>query len=170
VYEEVIRRELKLKPGDLFSMDAFKMTYQEIGQMGHFDPEQINFQPEPDRNNGTVDLNLGLVPKASDQLELSLGYGYTGVILKAGIKFTNFSMRNLFSKGAKRRGILPQGDAQQLEISASTNGSYYQQYNISFYDPWFGRKRPNSFSVSAFYSKYTDISSNYYNSSYMNSY
>ena len=103
-------------------------------------------------------------------MELSLGYGYTGVILKAGIKFTNFSMRNLFSKGAKRRGILPQGDAQQLEISASTNGSYYQQYNISFYDPWFGRKRPNSFSVSAFYSKYTDISSNYYNSSYMNSY
>ena len=170
VYEEVIRRELKLKPGDLFSMDAFKMTYQEIGQMGHFDPEQIDFQPKPDPNNGTVDLNLGLVPKASDQLELSLGYGYTGVILKAGIKFTNFSMRNLFSKGAKRRGILPQGDAQQLEISASTNGSYYQQYNISFYDPWFGRKRPNSFSVSAFYSKYTDISSNYYNSSYMNSY
>ena len=170
VYEEVIRRELKLKPGDLFSMDAFKMTYQEIGQMGHFDPEQIDFQPKPDQNNGTVDLNLGLVPKASDQLELSLGYGYTGVILKAGIKFTNFSMRNLFSKGAKRRGILPQGDAQQLEISASTNGSYYQQYNISFFDPWFGRKRPNSFSVSAFYSKYTDISSNYYNSSYMNSY
>ena len=170
VYEEVIRRELKLKPGDLFSMDAYKMTYQEIGQMGHFDPEQIKFEPVPNQETGTVDLNLGLTPKASDQVELSLGWGYTGVILKLGLKFTNFSMRNLFGKNKIRRGILPQGDGQQVELSASTNGRYYQQYNISFYDPWFGRKRPTSFSVSAFYSKYTDISSNYYNNSYYNNY
>ena len=170
VYEEVIRRELKLKPGDLFSMDAYKLSYQEIGQMGHFDAENIEFNPVPNQETGTVDLNLGLVPKASDQLELSLGWGYTGVIMKAGVKFTNFSMRNLFGKDKVRRGILPQGDGQQVELSVSTNGSYYQQYSISFYDPWFGRKRPTSFSVSAFYSKYTDINDSYYNSSYYNSY
>ncbi len=170
VYEEVIRRELLLKPGDLFSMDAYKMTYQEIAQMGHFDPEQIDFKPVPDQINGTVDLNLGLVPKASDQLEFSLGWGMTGVIGKVGLKFTNFSMRNLFGKNRVHRGILPQGDAQELELSASTNGSYYQQYSISFLDPWFGRKRPNQFSVSAFFSRQTDISSNYYNSSYYNNY
>lgn len=170
VYEEVIRRELKLKPGDLFSMDAFKMTYQEIGQMNHFDPEQLDFKPVPDPINGTVDLNLGLTPKASDQVEFSLGWGQTGLIGKIGLKFTNFSMRNLFSKNAKRRGILPQGDGQELSISGSTNGSYYQSYNISFYDPWFGRKRPNSLSISAFYSRQTDISSSYYNSAYYNNY
>ena len=170
VYEEVIRRELLLKPGDLFSMDAYKMTYQEIAQMGHFDPEQIDFKPVPDQINGTVDLNLGLVPKASDQLEFSLGWGMTGVIGKVGLKFTNFSVRNLFGKNRVHRGILPQGDAQELELSASTNGSYYQQYSISFLDPWFGRKRPNQFSVSAFFSRQTDISSNYYNSSYYNNY
>ncbi len=170
VYEEVIRRELKLKPGDLFTMDAFKMSYQEIGQMGHFDPEQLKFEPKQNDDQSTVDLNLGLTPKASDQVELSLGWGYTGVILKAGLKFTNFSMRNLFGKDRLHRGVLPQGDGQQLELSASTNGSYYQQYNISFYDPWFGRKRPTSFSISAFYSKYTDVNSSYYNNSYMNSY
>jgi len=170
VYEDVVRRELYLKPGDLFSMDAFKRSYQELAQMGHFDPEKMNFTPEPNRSTGMVDLNLGLTPKASDQVELSLGWGYTGVILKAGIKFTNFSMRNLFSKNANRRGILPQGDGQQLELSASTNGSYYQSYSVSFFDPWFGGKRPNSFSVSAYFSRYTDVNSNYYNSSYMNSY
>ena len=170
VYEEVIRRELLLKPGDLFSMDAYKMTYQEIAQMGHFDPEQIDFKPVPDAINGTVDLNLGLVPKASDQLEFSLGWGMTGVIGKVGLKFTNFSVRNLIGKNRVHRGILPQGDAQELELSASTNGSYYQQYSISFLDPWFGRKRPNQFSVSAFFSRQTDISSNYYNSSYYNNY
>ena len=170
VYEEVIRRELELKPGDLFNMDAFKQTYQRIGQMGHFDPEAIDFKPVPDRTTGTVDLNLGLTPKASDQVEFSLGWGQTGVIGKIGLKFTNFSMRNLLGKDKNRRGILPQGDGQEFSISGSTNGSYYQSYSVSFYDPWFGGKRPNSLSVSAFFSRQTDISSRYYNSGYLNSY
>ena len=170
VYEDVIRRELALKPGDLFSMDAFKQSYQDIAQMGHFDPEKMDFKPVPDPSTGMVDLNLGLTPKASDQIELSLGWGYTGVILKGGIKFTNFSMRNLFGKNKNRRGFLPQGDGQQLELSASTNGSYYQSYSVSFFYPWFGGKRPNSLSLSAYFSRYTDVNSNYYNSSYMNSY
>ena len=170
VYEEVIRRELKLKPGDMFTMDAYKQSYQEIGQMGHFDPEQIDFQPKADEVSGTVDMNLGLASKANDQVEFSLGWGITGVIGKIGLQFTNFSLRNLLGKNKNRRGILPQGDAQQLELSASTNGRYYQSYNLSFYDPWCGGKRPNSLSFSAFYSKQTDISSSYYNSSYYNSY
>ena len=170
VYEEVIRRELYLKPGDLFSMDAYKQSYMDIAQMGHFDPESMKFEPKPDPNNNTVDLELGLEPKASDQIEFSLGWGQTGVIGKVGLKFTNFSMRNLFGKNRNHRGIIPQGDGQELEISASTNGSYYQQYGISFLDPWFGRKRPNQFSVSASFSRQTDISSNYYNSAYYNSY
>ncbi len=172
VYEEVVRRELMLKPGDLFKMDAFKMTIQEISQMGHFDPEALNPNEwiKPDDINGTIDLNIGLTPKASDQIEFSLGWGQTGIIGKIGLKFTNFSMRNLFGKNRNHRGIIPQGDGQEFEISGSTNGSYYQSYSISFVDPWFGRKRPNMFSVSAFFSRQTDISSSYYNSSYYNNY
>ena len=172
VYEEVVRRELLLKPGDLFSMDAFKMTYQEIAQMGHFDPEALNPGEwiKPDQINGTVDLNIGLTPKASDQIEFSLGWGQTGVIGKIGLKFTNFSIRNLFGKNRNHRGIMPQGDGQEFEISGSTNGRYYQSYSIAFTDPWFGRKRPNQFTVSAFFSRQTDISSSYYNSSYYNNY
>ena len=169
VYEDVIRRELMLKPGDLFNMDAYKLSYQQIAQMGHFDPEAMEFKPVPNPSTGTVDLNLGLTPKASDQVEFSLGWGQTGIIGKLGLKFTNFSMQNLLGKNKNRRGILPQGDGQELEISASTNADYYQSYSISFFDPWFGGKRPNSFSVSAFYSRQTDINSNYYNSAYYNS-
>lgn len=168
VYEEVVRRELKLKPGDLFSMEAFKSSVQEIMQMGFFDPEGIKPEPIPDQNNNTVDINLGLAPKANDQVEFSLGWGQIGVTFKLGLKFGNFSMRNLFGKDKNKKGILPRGDGQQLDISATTNGSYYQQYSISFMDSWFGRKRPNSFSVTAFYSRQTDISSSYYNSSYYN--
>lgn len=172
VYEEVVRRELKIKPGDLFTMDAFKQTAQEISQMTHFDPEALdpNHWISPDNINGTIDLNIGLTPKASDQIEFSLGWGQTGIIGKIGLKFTNFSIQNLFGKNKNRRGIIPQGHGQQFEISGSTNGSYYQSYSISFYDPWCGGKRPNSLSVSAFYSRQTDVSSSYYNSNYYNSY
>ncbi len=172
VYEEVVRRELKMKPGDLFTMDAFKQTAQEISQMGHFDPEALspNEWIKADNINGTVDLNIGLTPKASDQIEFSLGWGQTGIIGKIGLKFTNFSIQNLLGKNRNRRGILPQGHGQQFEISGSTNGSYYQSYSVSFYDPWCGGKRPNSLSVSAFYSRQTDVSSSYYNSNHYNSY
>ena len=172
VYEEVVRRELKLKPGDLFTMDAFKTTAQEIAQMGHFDPEALdpNKWIKADEQNGTLDLSIGLTPKPSDQVEFSLGWGQTGVIGRAGLKFSNFSMQNLFGKNKNRRGILPQGHGQQFELSASTNGSYYQSYSVSFSDPWFGGKRPTRLSVSAFYSKQTDVNSSYYNSSYYNSY
>lgn len=169
VYEEVVRRELMLKPGDLFTMDAFKESGMRIAQMGFFDPESNKFEPKADPMTGTVDLELGLAPKSNDQLEFSLGWGQTGVIGKVGLKFNNFSIRNLFGKD-RYGSFLPQGDGQQLELSASTNGTYYQSYNISFTDPWFGRKRPNQFFVSASFSRQTDISSRYYNSSLYNNY
>ncbi|MDO4215846.1 MAG: POTRA domain-containing protein [Bacteroidales bacterium] len=168
LYEHVVRRELRTKPGDLFSKAALERSYREIAQMGHFNPENINPDVKPDATNGTVDINYILESKANDQIEFSAGWGQTGVIGKIALKFTNFSMRNLFNKEARRRAFLPQGDGQTFTISGQTNGSYYQSYSVSFLDPWFGNKRPNSFSVTAFYSKQTDVSSNYYNSAYMN--
>lgn len=170
LYEDVVRRELRTKPGDLFSKAALERSYRDIVQMGHFNPETINPDIKPDQETGTVDINWMLESKANDQIELSAGWGQTGVIGRVSLKFTNFSMANLFKKSENRRGFLPQGDGQTLTLSGQTNGDYYQSYSISFFDPWFGGKRPNSFSVSAFYSKQTDVSSNYYNSAYYNNY
>ncbi len=170
LYEEVVRRELRTKPGDLFSKAALERSYRDIAQMGHFNQETINPDVKPNREDGTVDINWMLESKANDQIELSAGWGQTGVIGRVSLKFTNFSMANLFRKSENRRGFLPQGDGQTLTISGQTNGDYYQSYSVSFFDPWFGGKRPNSFSVSAFYSKQTDVSSNYYNSAYYNNY
>ena len=170
LYDNIVRRELRTKPGDLFNRSALERSYREIAQMGHFNPENIQPDVRPDGANGTVDINWQLESKANDQIEFSAGWGQTGVIGKLSLKFTNFSMANLFRKNDNYRGIIPQGDGQTMTISAQTNGTYYQSYNISFFDPWFGGKRPNSFSVSAFYSVQTDVSSNYYNSAYMNNY
>ena len=170
VYEDVVRRELYTLPGSMFSMDALERSFRSIANMGHFDPEKIDPGVVPNPENGTVDINWKLESKSSDQIELSAGWGQTGVIGKLALKFTNFSMRNIFRKSALRRGIIPQGDGQTLALSAQTNGTYYQSYNISFFDPWFGRKRPNSFSVSAFMSMQTDVADSYYNSAYYNNY
>lgn len=170
VYEHVIRRELRTKPGDLFNRDAIVRSIREIASMGHFDAEKIDPDTKANEANGTVDLNYKLVSKTSDQVELSAGWGQTGVIGKVSLKFANFSIQDLFGKGNKRKGFLPQGEGQTLSISGQTNGTYYQQYSISLLDPWFGGKRPNQLSISAYYSKQTDVSSNYYNSSYYNNY
>ena len=170
LYENVVRRELRTRPGDLFSKEALERSCREIAQMGHFNPENIKPDVQPNYENGTVDINWGLESKANDQVEFSAGWGQTGIIGKLSLKFTNFSFANLFRKNDNFRGFLPQGDGQTLTISGQTNGQYYQSYSISFLDPWFGGKRPNSLSVSAFYSVQTDVSSQYYNSAYMNNY
>ena len=170
VYENVIRRELRNKPGDLFSKDALERSYREIAQMGHFDPEAIKYDIKPDLDNGTVDLEWGLTPKSNDQVEFSMGYGQTGVIFKLGLKFSNFCLANLFNPDGLRRGVMPQGNGETFSISGQTNGQYYQAYSINYLNPWFGGKRPNSLSFSAFFSKQTDVSDRYYNSAYYNSY
>ena len=170
VYENVVRRELRNKPGDLFSKAAMERSYREIASMGFFDPEAIDPKVEPNYESGTVDMTWGLTPKSNDQIEFSLGYGQTGVIGKIGLRFSNFCMANLFNKNGIRRGVMPQGNGETFSISGSTNGRYFQSYNVSYLNPWFGGKRPNSLSVGGSFSKYTDVSDNYYNSAYMNSY
>ena len=170
LYENVVRRELRTKPGDLFSKEALQRSARELASMGHFDPEKVNPDVKPDPENGTVDINWGLEQKSNDQIEFSLGWGQTGVIGRVGLKLNNFSMRNLFNKNKEHRGILPIGDGEVLSLGAQTNGTYYQSYNASYSTNWFGGKRPIQFSVGVYYSKQTDVSSNYYNSGYYNNY
>ncbi len=167
LYEKVIRRELHVKPGELFSKDDLMRSAREIAQTGHFDPENMDIRPEPNNENGTVDLIFNLTSKNSDQVELSAGWGQTGVIGKVSLKFTNFSLKNLFNTSSYK-GIIPQGEGQTFTISAQTNAKYYQAYSLSFLDPWFGGKRPNSLSVSAYYSRQTGVNSQFYNNN-MNS-
>jgi outer membrane protein insertion porin family len=161
VYEDVIRRELRTKPGALFSREELMRSLREVAQMGHFDPENLKPDVSPDQESGTVDIGYPLVSKANDQVELSAGWGQTGIIGRVSLKFTNFSIKNLFNPSSYK-GIIPQGDGQTLTLSGQTNGRYYQSYSISFMDPWFGGKRPNMLSVGTYLSYQTDMSS-YYN-------
>lgn len=170
LYENVVRRELKTKPGDLFSKEALMRSARELASMGHFDPEKVNPDVKPDPENGTVDINWNLEQKSNDQIEFSLGWGQNGLIGRVGLKLNNFSIRNLFNKNSERRGILPIGDGEVLSLGVQTNGRFYQSYNMNYSTNWFGGKRPTQFSVGAYYSKSTGVSDNFYNSSWRNNY
>lgn len=169
LYENVVRRELRTKPGDLFSKADIMRSMREIGSTGHFATEEgkMDIQVNPNMSDGTVDLTYVLESKRNDQIELSAGYGQTSIVGILSLKFTNFSIQNMFDFSKYRP--LPQGDGQTLTLKAQTNGSYYQAYSVSFLEPWLGGKRPNSLSLSAYYSIQSGVSSTY-NSSYSSSY
>lgn len=161
-HEHVVRREIRTKPGQLFSKSELIRTVRELAQLGHFDAEKINPGVNPDADNGTVDLTYELEEKPNDQIELSGGWGAGMFVGSVGLKFNNFSIRNTFNKEAWR--LLPSGDGQQLSLRAQTNGKYYQSYSLSFTEPWVGGKRPNSLSFSVYHSLQTGVSSNAWNS------
>jgi outer membrane protein insertion porin family len=161
--EHVARREIRTLPGDLFSKEQIIRTVRELAQLGHFDPEAINPDVRPHPENGTVDINYELVEKANDQIELSGGWGARMFVGTVGLKFSNFSVRNIMNKEAWRP--LPTGDGQSLSLRAQTSGKFYKSYSLTFTEPWFGGKKPNSFTFSFSHSKVNYSANNYYNSS-----
>ena len=144
--DHVIYRELRTKPGELYSKDKVVRTVREIGQMGFFDAEQISPDfKNVDPNNGTVDIEYGLVEKGASQVELQGGYGGGGFIGTLGLSFNNFSARNLRNKAAYKP--VPMGDGQSLSLRFQAN-RFYNTSSFSFTEPWLGGKQPVSFSVS----------------------
>jgi len=171
VYEHVVRRELRTKPGQLYSQSDIMRSLRELAQMGHFDQEKIRPDIQPNQEDGTVDVTYNLETKGSDQVEFSAGWGATGIVGSIGLKFSNFAIQNLFRPETYR--IVPQGEGQTFSINARTNGQSYTSVSMSFLEPWLGGKRPNSLSTSIFYSSQTSIADRYLNSmqnSYYNPY
>ncbi|HLO57110.1 MAG TPA: outer membrane protein assembly factor BamA [Bacteroidales bacterium] len=147
--EHVIRREVRTVPGDLFSRTLIIRSVRELAAMGHFNPENIvpNILPNP--ADGTVDIEYSVEERSNDQLEVSGGWGGYGFVGTIGLRFSNFSARKILDPKAWRP--VPTGDGQTLSVRAQSNGRFYQAYNISFVEPWFGGKKPNSFSTSLYY-------------------
>jgi len=147
--DRVILREVTTVPGQMFNRADLIRSQQTLLQMGYFNQESIDVIPRPNDADGTVDLEYVLEEASSDQLELSLGFGATGLMLSAGVTFNNFSFRKMFKKDAWTP--IPSGDGQKLAFRASTNARWYQYYTASFTEPWVGGKRPNSLTTAISY-------------------
>ena len=141
--DHVIYREVRTRPGDLFSKAMIQRTIRELSQLGYFDQTQIGVNPVPDPQTGTVDLEYTVVEKSTSQLELQGGWGANRVVGTLGLNFNNFSAKNVGNKRSWQP--LPTGDGQTINIRAQSNGLYFQSYNASFTEPWLGGKKPNSF-------------------------
>ncbi len=145
--DHVIRREIRTLPGQKFNRSLLIRTQRELSQLGYFDPEQIGINPVPNPADGTVDIEYSLVEKPSDQIELSGGWGGAfGFVGTVGLVFNNFSVKNI--PHFDRWRPLPVGDGQRLSLRIQANGRQFQNYSMTFSEPWLGGKKPNNFSVS----------------------
>ena len=144
--DHVVYRNIRTKPGDVYSKDKVIRTVRELGQTTFFDPEQLtpNFK-NVDQNAGTLDIDYSVVEKGSSQFELQGGFGGTGFIGTLGLRFNNFSIKNIFNKKSYRP--LPSGDGQSLSLRAQASQSF-RTYTISFAEPWLGGRKPFQLSVS----------------------
>ena len=155
VNDRVIRRELYVRPGELYNRALLMQTIRQLNQMQHFDPEKtspgIDLVPN---SNELVDISFPLEEVASDKFEISGGWGSNMFVGSVGVQLNNVSLKNFF-KGSEWRPY-PHGQNQQLAIRGQTNGSYYKAISLNFTEPWLGGKKPNSLTVGLYYSDETD--------------
>ena len=151
--DHVLFRELRVKPGDLFSRSAIIRSIREIGQLGFFD-QNVTPDVNPDYQNKTADINFNVVEKGGSQIELQGGYGGGSFIGTLGLSFNNFSFRNMFNKAAYKP--LPMGDGQTLSIRLQSSRTY-NTYSFSFSEPWLGGRKPKSLSFSIYSSNQYQI-------------
>ena len=153
INDEVIRREIYTRPGELYNRALIMQTLRQLGQMGHFDPASMIPQINP-VGPELVDISWPVAEIASDQVQVSAGYGAGMFVGSLGLRLNNFALKNTFKKGAWRP--YPQGQNQQLALQLQTNGSYYTSFMGSFTEPWLGGKKPNALTIAAYYSNQTN--------------
>jgi outer membrane protein insertion porin family len=152
--DHVVFREIRTRPGDLFSRTDVIRTQRELAQLGYFNPEAFDVKTSQRAEEGLVDMEFILEEKPSDQIELSGGWGGGRVVGTLGVSFTNFSLRKFFDGSAW--SPVPTGDGQRLSLRAQSNGSFFQSYNLAFTEPWLGGRKPNSLSFSLTHSIQTN--------------
>lgn len=152
--DHVVIREIRTRPGQMFSRSDIIRSTRELAQLKYFNAEKINPVPSPNPADGTVDITYEVEEASADQIELSGGWGYGRIVGTLGLSFNNFSLRNALKRDAWRP--VPSGDGQKLSIRMQSYGKGYLSYSASFTEPWLGGKRPNAFSVSYFHSLYSN--------------
>jgi outer membrane protein insertion porin family len=115
--DKVIRRELAVVEGDLYSREKLKKSYMRLNRLSYF--EEINFQTEKGLEKNLTDVNIQVKEKPTGMFSIGAGYSASD---KAVI-MAQVAQRNLFGKG------------QTLSLSAYL-GSETKNYELSFTEPW----------------------------------
>ena len=149
--DHVIYREIRTRPGELYSRANIIRTIRELGQLGFFNAQAI--VPDiknPNPVDGTLDIEYTVEEQGSSQIQLQGGFGGGGFIGTLGLSFNNFSMRNIFNGEAYKP--VPRGDGQSVALRLQAS-QFFQTYSFSFSEPWLGGKKPFQLSSSISYSR-----------------
>ena len=164
--DEVILRDIRTRPGDVFNRAALIRSQRELINTNYFSAEDLEVLPVPNEGKGTVDLHYKLVEKPSDKFQLMGGWsprvfddngniisgGPTGTLM---LDFNNFSTKRLFNKHAWKP--VPGGDGQRLSLAYQTTGSRSKNFSFSFQEPWLGGKKPNFLGVNLGYFSFRNL-------------
>ncbi|MHB8909214.1 MAG: outer membrane protein assembly factor BamA [Syntrophales bacterium] len=115
--DKVIRRELSVIEGDLYSRTKLKKSYMALNRLRYF--EEIDFQAEKGPDETLTDVKIHVKEKPTGIF--SIGAGYSA--LDQAVVSAQVSQQNLFGRG------------QTLSLKASI-GSRSSLYDISFIEPW----------------------------------
>jgi outer membrane protein insertion porin family len=149
--DHVIYREIRTRPGELYSKTNIIRTIRELGQLGFFDAQQLTPNiKNPNPVDGTLDIEYSVVEQGSSQIQLQGGYGGGGFIGTLGLSFNNFAIKDVFKKDAYKP--VPRGDGQSLALRLQAS-QFFQTYSFSFSEPWLGGKKPYQLSTSLSYSR-----------------
>ncbi|MBI5739229.1 MAG: outer membrane protein assembly factor BamA [Nitrospirae bacterium] len=128
--DKVVRREMRLDEGDVFSRKLLKRSYQRLGNLNYF--ETVDISPSPRIKEKLMDLDVKIKEKMTGMLSVGGGYSSVDKFMVMG----EVTQGNLFGKGY----------ALKLKADLSSRRT---NYNISLRDPWFMDK-PLSATVGLF--------------------
>ncbi len=115
--EKVIRRELRIRPGDTFSREALIRSQREIFILNYFADVKPDVQPVSDE---FVDISLEVEEKSTDTANLSAGYSERDKLIGS----VGVTMNNFF------------GNGQILSFDWNF-GRAFRSFQVSFTEPWF---------------------------------
>jgi outer membrane protein insertion porin family len=139
--ENVIRREMKIMPGDIFNRELLMRSAREIWILNYFADVRPDVVPVDDDK---IDLLVTVEEKSSDQANASIGFtAEYGIMGGAGVQFNNF-----MGKGQQLAFNFNQGT--QYSFYSYTTPSQYRSLSLSFTDPMIN-DTPVLVGFSAFY-------------------
>lgn len=115
--DKVIRRQLAVNEGDLYSSSQLRSSYAKLNRLRYF--EEIDFQTDKGLDKNKMDINVRVKEKSTGMFMIGAGYSAADqAIIMAQITQMNFL-----------------GYGQILSLKASL-GSTTNNYDLSFTEPW----------------------------------
>ena len=115
--EKVIRREIRMRPGDTFSREALMRTQRDIFILNYFADVRPDVNPISDEE---VDVTIEVEEKSTDTANLSAGFSERDKLIGS----IGVTMNNFF------------GNGQTLSFDWNF-GRAFRSFQVGFTEPWF---------------------------------